>query len=117
MKKSLFYRITTDGLTQKQKSKNIPSTIYDIKGGSSFKIKVDYFLPNYEAFDERTPEERTIYFQSSSKTISPVGESKIVLTKYGTEELEFTTDKVSKKEIVTITFWSKHDEFRAAKPI
>lgn len=117
MKKSLFYRITTEGLTQKQKNKNNPATIYEIKGGGSFKIKVDYFLPNYEAFDEHNPEERNIYLQSSSKTITLIGESKIVFTKYGSEELEFITENVSKKEIVTITFWSKYNEFRAAKAI
>lgn len=117
MKKSLFYKITTDGLVQKKKDKKNPTTIYKIRGGKSFKIKLDYFLPNYEEFDEHNPEERTIYFQSSNRKIEPVGESKIVLSKYGYEELEFITDKVFVKKIVSLVFWSKHDEFHAAKPI
>ncbi len=117
MKRSLFYRVTTENLTQKAKSKTDSSTVYEIKGGKSFKIKLDYYLPNYSEFNERYPEERTIYFQSSSETITPLGEPKVVFSKYGSEELEFITEKVSKRQIITITFWSKYDEFRAAKVI
>lgn len=117
MKRSLFYRVTMRNLTRKAKNNTDSSTVYEIKGGKSFKIKLDYFLPNYSEFNERNPEERTIYFQSSSDNITPLGEPKVIFSKYGSEELEFITEKVSKREEVTITFWSKYDEFRAAKVI
>jgi uncharacterized Fe-S cluster-containing radical SAM superfamily protein len=116
MKKSLFYWITTHGLEQMNEGKADRATVCEVRGGKSFKINVGYFLPNYEEFDEHNSEERTIYCQSTSANIKPVGEAKIVLTKYGSEEIEFTTNKTVAKEIVTLTFWSKHNEFYAAKP-
>ena len=116
MKKSLFYWITTHGLRQKNEGETDRTTIYEIRGGQTFKIRVGYFLPNYEEFDEHNPEERTIYFESASSNVKPVGEKKIVLTKYGSEEIEFTTSKTIARQLVTLTFWSKHNEFFAAKP-
>jgi len=112
MRKSLFYRVFPEELKLNEVNNR---TLYKIKGGKSFKIKLEYFLPNYNEFNERNPEERTIYFESSSSTITPWGESKVVLSKYGSEELLFKTDKVTRPEEVIITFSSRHDSFMAAK--
>ncbi|MBA7526643.1 hypothetical protein ES705_18810 [subsurface metagenome] len=124
MKQSVFYRVVPEGLTklsegsgEYKKYGEDDHTIYTIDAGKSFNIRVDFFLPNYKEFNEREPEQRTIYFQSSSPTIVPIGPTKFVCSKYGEEVLRFRSEKITKEEEIALTFWSKHDEFRAAKVI
>jgi uncharacterized Fe-S cluster-containing radical SAM superfamily protein len=115
MKQSLFYRLTTEKLTQKKKSRIDTSTIYEIRGGKPFNVTVNYYMPKDSDLIEKNQDVRTIDFQSSSPTINPFGESKVVFSKYGHKELEFLTEKVTKKKEVALTISSKYEEFRAAK--
>lgn len=119
MKKSLFYKINPGLIGENvevERENDANRTIYKIKGGKDFKITMDYFLPNYEEFDEKNVEERTIYFETSKAIVTPLGQSKIVLSKYGSVEILFRTVIVDEDEEVTLTFFSKReDSFQAAK--
>jgi|GEM_PF-3184259 len=112
MKKSLFYRININSTNLKYK-KEIGG--YEIYGEKSFKIVIEYFLPNYKEFDERDTMARSIHFKVSSPTIKPIGQDHIVLSKYGREELYFHTSNVEKEEEIVLSFFSKRDLFSAAK--
>ncbi len=124
MKQSVFYRVVPEGLTllpeesgKYKKYGKDDHTIYTIDAGKPFNIRVEFFLPNYKEFNEREPEQRTIYFESSSPTIVPIGSTKFVCSKYGEEVLRFRSEKITKEEQIALTFWSRHDEFKAAKVI
>jgi len=112
MSKSLFYKIEMQNI---QQIKEDNSVCYKIEGGKSFSIILEYFLPNYNNFNEENHSERTICFESSSSTISPVGSTEIVCSKYGTEKIDFKTKINSREEKVTIKFWNKYDEFKGPK--
>jgi uncharacterized Fe-S cluster-containing radical SAM superfamily protein len=113
MKKSLFYRIIPPIDLEMEKTGTLSR--YKITGGKTFKIELEYFLPNYKNFDEKNTMERAIHFEASSPTITPVGTDYVVLSKYGKEELYFHTQHVENIEEVVLTFSSKHDLFSAAK--
>jgi hypothetical protein len=114
MKKSLFYRIQVEGANETESDKK---TFYKIKGGDSFSIKFEYYLPNYSEFDENLPEQRTITVSSSNPNIEIIGPNKIVLSKYGTDKFIFQTREIVKSEQITLTFWSEYNEFFAAKSV
>jgi uncharacterized Fe-S cluster-containing radical SAM superfamily protein len=112
MKTSLFYRATQEGL---KKEEDNGRTIYKIKAEDSFKIKCEYFLPNYTEFSEIEVDQRAIDCELSSNVISIVGSGRVICSKYGSEELLFRTNKVEGKEEVCLIFHSKNYQFKAAK--
>ncbi len=114
MRKSLFYRLTLEGLGTDKEDKKKGKTVYTITGGKSFKLLVDYYLPNYREFNEKQPEQRTVVFESSNPKIQIVGSPKFVFSKYGTGEVRFRTDSVTRTEEIAVTIHSPFDEFRAA---
>ena len=115
MKGSLFYRVIVHSKKIKQKNGDGNRTLYRIRGGKSFSIKIEFYLPNYSEFDEKNIEERTIHVVSSSKTITPIIQPKIVLSKYGSHEIHFHTSVIEREEEVTLTFFSEYAPFQAAK--
>jgi uncharacterized Fe-S cluster-containing radical SAM superfamily protein len=114
MKRSLFYRLTLIGLEKDEELEKTGKTLYTIKGGKSFKIVVDYYQPNYQQFDEKQPQQRTIVFESSSPKIQIVGSPRLVFSKYGSGELFFRTESVVPVEEIAINIHSPYDDFRAA---
>ncbi len=112
MNESVFYKISTNNLNQKQKDNR---TVYEIKGGKNFSIDFDYYLPNYGYFKEDNPDDRTITIETSSGTITQIGSESVVCSKYGHEKLHFRTKKITSEEEVTLTFRSKNAPFRSAK--
>jgi hypothetical protein len=115
MKNSLFYRVIVHSKNIEQKTGDGNRTLYWIRGGKSFSIKVEFYLPNYSEFDEKNIEERTIHVASSSKTITPIIQPKIVLSKYGSHEIHFHTSVIEREEEVTLTFFSEYAPFQASK--
>ena len=113
MKRSLFYRVVTEGLQREKEEKK--RTLYRIEGGKTFKVALEFFLPNYKEFSEKEAGERTITVRSSSPAIVSVGPTTIVCSKYGKEELRFRTKKVKSSEEVVVTIQSEYDQFRAGK--
>lgn len=114
MQDSVFYKIDTIGVTQNNEQQE---TIYEVTGGNSFEIDISYYLPNYEKFSEGEYEQRTIYCDISSRMIKIVGPNKIICSKYGSERLKFRTKKTNKDEEVALVFYSKFNEFKAAKVV
>ena len=86
MKTSVFYRIETKDLEQTEKNN---CSFYRIKGGNSFTIDLHSFLPNYDNFDEKMPNTRTIIAELSSSIITPSGPTQVVCSKYGRESFFF----------------------------
>lgn len=114
MQRSLFYRLTLNGLVKDEELEKTGKTLYIIKGGKSFKIVVDYYQPNYPQFDEKQPQERTIVFESSNPKIQIVGSPRLVFSKYGGGEVFFRTESVAHAEEIAINIHSPYDDFRAA---
>ena len=114
MKESIFYQIEPCNLKIRENDQHFQ---YKIKSNDTFKIKINYYLPNYSEFDEGKPEERTIVVESSSLNIKIIGSAEVVCSKYGNETIYFRAENVSREEEVILTFRGKLNQFKAAKVV
>jgi uncharacterized Fe-S cluster-containing radical SAM superfamily protein len=112
MKRSVFYRIVPDNLTQIQEDEEV---YYKVTSGDSFRINLEHYLPNYSEFDENKSDDLTICLSSSNKVIEINGPGEITFGKYGGEPIDFVSKRVRNETKVAITFWNKGNEFNAPK--
>lgn len=114
MEKSLFYRINVFNIKKEKKYEVNENNHYEVKGGDSFKIVIDYYLPNYEGFDENQSDQRKIVIESSNSKIQIVGPASLVFSKYGSGEFYLRTESVVHDEEIAINIHSPFDNFKAA---